>query len=105
MDVIKSTQNSKHYITYKVIGGVLDFRFFLGEQNPETTLEKMNLYMGRAAIPPFWGLGSHQCRWGYKDVGYLEKVIENYEKNELPLDTIWSDIDYMVDYEDFTIDE
>ena len=65
----------------------------------------MNLYMGRSAIPPFWGLGHHQCRWGYKDVSYLEKVIENFEKNDLPLDTIWNDIDYMIDYEDFTIDE
>jgi alpha-glucosidase (family GH31 glycosyl hydrolase) len=105
MDLIKSTSNNKHYITYKIIGGVLDFRFFLGEQSPEVTLEKMNLYMGRSAIPPFWGLGHHQCRWGYKNVSYLEKVLENFEKNDLPIDTIWSDIDYMIDYEDFTIDE
>ena len=48
MDVIKSTDSDKHAVTYKVIGGVLDFRFFLGEQSPENTLEKMNLYMGRS---------------------------------------------------------
>ncbi len=35
----------------------------------------------------------------------FQEVIYNYEKNDLPLDTIWSDIDYMIDYEDFTIDE
>lgn len=35
----------------------------------------------------------------------LQDVIKGYESNDLPLDTIWSDIDYMVDYEDFTIDE
>ena len=34
LDVVKSTRNSKHYLTYKVIGGVFDFRFFLGEQSP-----------------------------------------------------------------------
>ena len=34
MDIIKKTDSNKHAITYKVIGGVLDFRFFLGEQNP-----------------------------------------------------------------------
>jgi alpha-glucosidase (family GH31 glycosyl hydrolase) len=69
MDVIKSTKDNKHYITYKVIGGVLDFRFFLGEQSPETTVERLNFYNGRTPIPPFWSFGFHQCRWGYKDIG------------------------------------
>jgi alpha-glucosidase (family GH31 glycosyl hydrolase) len=105
MDVVKSTKDNKHYVTYKVIGGVFDFRFFLGEQNPEATIERLNAYNGRAEIPPFWGFGFHQCRWGYNNISVLEGVISNYEKNGLPLDTIWSDIDYMVDYEDFTIDE
>ncbi len=98
MDVIKSTKDNKHYITYKVIGGVLDFRFFLGEQNPEATIERLNAYSGRSEIPPFWGFGFHQCRWGYSNISALEAVASNYEKNGLPLDTIWTDIDYMVDY-------
>ena len=68
MDVIKSTQDSIHYITYKIIGGIVDFRFFIGEDNPELTLQKLNQYSGIAAIPPFWSLGFHQCRWGYKKV-------------------------------------
>ena len=68
-------------------------------------MDKFHLYLGRSAIPPFWSLGAHQCRWGYKNVSYLNNVIESYKKNDIPLDTIWSDIDYMVDYEDFTIDE
>ena len=62
-------------MTIKVIGGVLDFRFFMGEKDPETTLYKLNLYMGRSAIPPFWALGFHQCRWGYKNITYLENVL------------------------------
>lgn len=28
----------------------------------------------------------------------LKDVIKGYENNDIPLDTIWSDIDYMVDY-------
>jgi alpha-glucosidase/alpha-D-xyloside xylohydrolase len=68
-------------------------------------VEKLNFYAGRSEIPPFWGLGFHQCRWGYKNISMLLDVLSNYEKNGLPLDTIWNDIDYMVDYEDFTIDE
>lgn len=56
-------------------------------------------------MPPFWSLGFHQCRWGYRNVSFLEDVIKGYESNNIPLDTIWTDIDYMIDYEDFTIDE
>lgn len=105
MDVIKSRDSNRIYITYKVIGGVFDFRFFLGEETPEATVIKLNFHTGRSDIPPFWALGFHQCRWGYKDANALLDVLSNYEKNGLPLDTIWSDIDYMLDYEDFTIDE
>lgn len=104
MDVIKETKNNRHFLTFKVIGGIFDFRFFLNEQSAELALEKFQLYYGRSAIPPFWSLGFHQCRWGYKNVTFLEDVIKGYESNNLPLDTIWSDIDYMIDYEDFTID-
>lgn len=98
MDVIKSINNNKHFITYKVIGGIIDFRFFLGEQNPQAVVERLNTYSGRAAIPPFWSFGFHQCRWGYDTVSKLEDVTSGYEKNGIPLDTIWSDIDYMIDY-------
>jgi alpha-glucosidase (family GH31 glycosyl hydrolase) len=34
----------------------------------------------------------------------LEDVANGYESNGIPLDTIWTDIDYMVDFEDFTVD-
>lgn len=35
----------------------------------------------------------------------LESVIKSYKENGIPLDTIWSDIDYMHGFEDFTINE
>ena len=60
--------------------------------------------MGRSAVPPFWSLGFHQSKWGYENVSVLENVIKQYAKNDIPLDTIWSDIDYMKDYETFTVD-
>lgn len=51
-----------------------------------------------------WALGWHQCKWGYKETNDLKDVLHNYDAKNLPLDTIWSDIDYMDSYKDFTID-
>ena len=56
-------------------------------------------------IPPFWGFGYHQSKWGYENVSMLEKVIEGMVKNDVPFETIWSDIDYLDGKQDFTIDE
>lgn len=38
LDVIKETKDKRHFLTYKVIGGIIDFRFFLNEQSAELTL-------------------------------------------------------------------
>ena len=48
-------------------------------------------------IPPFWSFGFHQCRWGYQNSSDLLEVLSRYESNKIPLDTIWTDIDYMLD--------
>lgn len=60
--------------------------------------------IGKPAIPPFWSLGFHQSRWGYDSVDTLNDILSQYEGLGLPLDTIWSDIDYMMDFQDFTVD-
>jgi alpha-glucosidase/lysosomal alpha-glucosidase len=35
----------------------------------------------------------------------IEQVLEGYENNDIPLDTIWMDIDYMEDFMSWTVDE
>lgn len=61
--------------------------------------------IGRSYIPPKFAFGFGQSRWGYKDAADLDAVVKGYRDNQIPLDMVYMDIDYMEDYKDFTINE
>lgn len=50
----------------RVIGGVLDLYFFLGP-TPEEIIRQYQEVIGRPAMPPWWALGFHQCRWACRE--------------------------------------
>ena len=47
--------------------------------------------------------GFHQSRYGYKNIDELESVLEKYEAINFPVEALWSDIDHMDGYKDFTL--
>ncbi|RKP16814.1 glycoside hydrolase, partial [Rozella allomycis CSF55] len=99
MDVIKTSTS----LTYKLVGGILDFYIFMGPL-PTDVISQYWQVIGAPAMIPYWALGFHQCRYGYKTIWEVMEVVDNFEKHQIPLETMWVDIEYMDGYRDFTFD-
>ena len=82
------------YLEYNSLGGIFDFYFMSGSNPKETSMEYAKT-IGYPAMMPYWGFGFHQCRYGYQDVYEVAGVIANYSSANIPLETMWTDIDYM----------
>ncbi len=60
---------------------------------------------GRYAVPPYWSLGFHLCRYGYDDLETMQETRDRMREEEVPQDSQWGDIDVMEDNLDFTISQ
>uniref|UniRef100_A0A671MMG6 alpha-glucosidase n=1 Tax=Sinocyclocheilus anshuiensis TaxID=1608454 RepID=A0A671MMG6_9TELE len=89
-------------ITYRTIGGVLDFYILVGD-TPEAVVDEFTQLIGRPFIPPYWSLGFQLSRWDYGSLDELKKVVERNRQIGLP-DVQYTDIDYMEDKKIFTYD-
>jgi len=94
---------ASNQIIYKVIGGVIDLYFMVGPK-PMDVVRQYQEIIGKPFMPPFWVFGFHQCRWGYKNIDETMNVVKQYQIHDIPLETMWNDIDYMDHYKDFTFD-
>ncbi|KAF7294555.1 Glycoside hydrolase family 31 protein [Mycena indigotica] len=92
-------------LEYNAIGGLLDFYFLAGSQTDPTEVAKQYAeIVGTPAEVPYWSFGLHQCRFGYQNYIDVSQVITNYSAAGIPLETMWTDIDYMDRRRIFTVD-
>jgi alpha-D-xyloside xylohydrolase len=100
MDVFYSPAGDQ--IKFTTIGGVIDLYVFVGP-SPKDVLSQYTSVVGRPALVPYWSLGFHNCRWGYKSLDEVEEVVNNYEAAGIPLEAQWMDIDYMDGNETYSV--
>ncbi|KAL1594565.1 hypothetical protein SLS60_010326 [Paraconiothyrium brasiliense] len=97
------TDAGDQYLQYNTIGGILDFYFLAGSQPAQVSKQYADT-VGYSAMFPYWSFGFHQCKYGYWDVNMVAEVVGNYSTAGIPLEVMWTDIDYMNLREDFTTD-
>ncbi|XP_068026417.1 LOW QUALITY PROTEIN: maltase-glucoamylase-like [Melanerpes formicivorus] len=89
-------------LTYRTIGGILDFYMVLGP-TPELVVQEYTEVVGRPIMPAYWSLGFQLCRYGYANDSQITEVVEEMKAARIPHDVQYSDIDYMLRQLDFTL--
>lgn len=91
-------------LTWRSIGGILDFYVFLGP-DPGSVIGQYMEVIGYPAMPIYWALGYHLCRWGFNSSESTWNIVKSLRKYGIPQDVQWNDIDYMEQFLDFTFDQ
>ncbi|XP_074048617.1 sucrase-isomaltase, intestinal [Macrotis lagotis] len=89
-------------LTYRTIGGILDFYMFLGP-TPEGATKQYHEFIGHPVMPPYWSLGFQLCRYGYRNTSEIVSLYEDMLSAQIPYDVQYTDIDYMERQLDFTL--
>lgn len=101
MDIILSPDPS---ITFRPVGGILDFFIFAGP-TPLDAIKQYQALVGLPTLPPLWSLGFHLSRYNYLSDEETRRVWKATRDASIPFDTQWNDIDYMDRHNDFTYDK
>ncbi|MBE6025173.1 MAG: alpha-glucosidase [Cellulosilyticum sp.] len=95
------TQKDQLVITVSSI----DFDLYIIEEESfNETIKRFRKLIGRSYIPPKWAFGYQQSRWGYRNEEDVQKVVDGYRNNHIPLDAVYMDIDFMERFKNFTVD-
>ena len=80
-----------------------DLDLYVLEESSLTELARaFRRLTGRSYLPPRWAFGYIQSRWGYANEQEIRAVTAEHRKRRIPLDAVCMDIDYMVDFRNFT---
>lgn len=72
-------------LVFNTLGGVIDLYIFAGP-TPKSITQQYHKVVGMPANVPYWSLGLHNCRYGYRDAFELAAVVQNYSDAKIPLE-------------------
>ncbi len=77
--------------------GQIDYFFFGGgaQHSMKAVLNRYTELTGRPTMLPKWAFGYHISRWTYDNQGWVNWLVDEHRRRDIPLDAIYVDIDYM----------
>ena len=96
-------KESDEYLYWSHADGVLDYYMIPGKDLKQV-LRRYYALTGTSMLQQKWVYGYHQSRWSYTSQQEILAVAESFRSNQLPLDAIHMDIDYMDAFRVFTFD-
>jgi alpha 1,3-glucosidase len=100
MGVASQTTTTTHWISES---GLLDVFVFLGP-TPQDVIGAYSELTGYSQLPQQFAIAYHQCRWNYVTDEDVKDVDRKFDKNDIPYDVIWLDIEYTDGKKYFTWD-
>ncbi|XP_053948573.1 neutral alpha-glucosidase AB isoform X1 [Anastrepha ludens] len=97
----KSDPPAAHFMSES---GIIDVFIFLGP-TPLEVFQQYTALTGTAPLPQMFALGYHQSRWNYNDERDVEEVSAKFDEYDIPMDTMWLDIEYTDGKKYFTWDQ
>jgi alpha-glucosidase len=94
MDIKIDDPSGNQFLEYNTLGGTIDFYIIAGPKPVDVSKQYAEI-VGLPAMLPYWSFGFHQCKYGYNDALDVAEVIANYSIAEVPLEGMWTDINYM----------
>ena len=84
-------------------GGDVDYYFIYGP-SPKQIIGTFTALVGRPPLPPLWSLGFQQSRYSYFPEARVREIVQTFKQKKIPLDVIYTDIDYQRENRVFTVD-
>lgn len=78
-------------LQYETISGRKTYQVVVGGSWPEL-IQNYTQLTGRQPLPPRWALGNFASRFGYRSQEEVEKTIQKFETDKIPVDAIILDL-------------
>ncbi|XP_053682461.1 neutral alpha-glucosidase AB [Sabethes cyaneus] len=101
--VSRSTQEDPPAANFISESGIIDV-FVLTGPSPLDAFRQYTDLTGKAPLPQLYAIAYHQCRWNYNDEQDVTSVSAKFDEHDIPMDTMWLDIEYTDGKKYFTWD-